>query len=763
MIFLDALCRKRPLIQVVCVLGALLLFTSASACEPYAETDWLVVADPLAAPVKPTDCAMVEQTPPDFSWPHSAPGARYEFSLTGPDGKTATVQTEHNWVLWPERLAEGSYIWQVRAIERDGKTTLAGHPRRFTVSQHAVPFVVPDWRSLYERARQRPHPRALPLDEERLAWMGALLNERRSGVAALYENVGNHMRNALPCEPDKSASKGQILADVHDETKQAQSAVLAWTISKRQDFLADAKRRVLNLARWDPEGATGLASEDESAGQIAQTLALAYDFLYAALTSGERIVLIDVLARRQDDIVRALAAPGGLEKMPYNSHGDEVLARTAAISAILAGDCAQSESWFRESVPLYFHFISPWGGEDGGFGNGTAYSLWVTGEAVLNWNILRWTTGVDLSQKAWVRNYARYLAYFLPPGTPNATFGDGAEDAPSEYWARYIKAYSRAAPSPLARWYARQFFGEDASRIDFLLAPREKKGLIVFPGLADAAYFPSIGGVAMHSDLQDRDRTSIYFKSSPYGSYNHSHADQNSFVINARGRALAIDSGYYDAYHSPHWEEWYTQTLAHNAITFDGGKGQTLHAKAATGKIVQFSHQAKFDITTGDATLAYGGQLRKAIRSLVYLRPGTVLVFDSLESAVPRRWEWNIHALNPIVRASDNRIEIHNGDTTLCIDLHATQSMIFSQTDQFTKPPRDTRKPQWHGRFSATQPSRRIEIAAVLSVDCAASPAYSVRKAATQGWNVNDGNTTIRFDGSLSSVVDTVSNSPSPP
>ena len=40
----------------------------------------------------------------------------------------------------------------------------------------------------------------------------------------------------------------------------------------------------------------------------------------------------------------------------------------------------------------------------------------------------------------------------------------------------------------------------------------------------------------MHSSLSDPNRLSIFFKSSPYGSYNHSHADQNSFVIHHRGR-----------------------------------------------------------------------------------------------------------------------------------------------------------------------------------------------------------------------------------
>ena len=40
-----------------------------------------------------------------------------------------------------------------------------------------------------------------------------------------------------------------------------------------------------------------------------------------------------------------------------------------------------------------------------------------------------------------------------------------------------------------------------------------------FPeGTPNAAVFPVIGWAAMHSDLRDPRRTSVYFKSSPYGS-----------------------------------------------------------------------------------------------------------------------------------------------------------------------------------------------------------------------------------------------------
>src|SRR5207244_2887962 len=221
---------------------------------------------------------------------------------------------------------------------------------------------------------------------------------------------------------------------------------------------------------------------------------------------------------------------------------------------------------------------------------------------------------------------------------PVGAFGDGAEQALTEAWARFGKAYTLFAPTPLGRWYASQLSGEDPRGFALLLAPPADTSPAPYPaGTPDAALFPSIGWTAMHSSLQDPARVSVYFKSSRYGSYNHSHADQNSFVVNAGGQRLAIESGYYDDYMTSHWWQWYKQTRAQNAITFDGGQGQVVYEESGAlgpGVITGYAHQAGYDVVTGDATQAYGGALTRAQRSLVYLRPNLILVYDALASGV---------------------------------------------------------------------------------------------------------------------------------
>jgi hypothetical protein len=397
-------------------------------------------------------------------------------------------------------------------------------------------------------------------------------------------------------------------------------------------------------------------------------------------------------------------------------------------------------------------WTSPWGGADGGFGNGSAQAQWDTGSNLIAWSILRNAAGIDIAKKEWVRNYARYIAYMLPPGTPAGLFGDGLEQPLKEIWARIGKAYTALAPSPLGLWYAGQLGGEDATRMELMLAPRLEAKRAPFPeGTPNGAVFPSIGWVAMHSDLADQQRTSIYFKSSPYGSYNHSHADQNSFVVNDKGKRLAIASGYYDNFRTPHWSDWYKQTRATNAITFDGGKGEGSDGRQFTGEVTRFETTPAYDYAVGHAEKAYDGALTRARRTLVYLRPNLLVVYDALASSAPRTWEWNLHALKRMDPASARSVHVANGDAQMCVEMLASPGVAFNQTDRFSVAPQkssmNASEPnQWHGTFATTAKSEDAEFVALLRIgsDCGAKGADAASAARIAGgWEVKAGGRTI--------------------
>lgn len=177
------------------------------------------------------------------------------------------------------------------------------------------------------------------------------------------------------------------------------------------------------------------------------------------------------------------------------------------------------------------------------------------------------------------------------------------------------------------------------------------------------------GMTAMHSSITSQDRISLYFRSGKYGSYNHMHADQNSFIIEAFGERLAIKSGFYDSYHSTHDSNFTRTTFAHNSITYDNGTGQLDDSMNANGNTEAFVTTNDFDAVVGNATKAYNGGINKFLRSIIYIRPGVYVVIDDLEAKTGETasFEWALNAPSNTMVTTEGGSEatITNGNAVL--------------------------------------------------------------------------------------------------
>jgi hypothetical protein len=712
---------------------------AAAACNE--ASDFLVRSDPTVTPVLPLDCSTTTQTPPEFAWPPQDGSNTYTLELTHPDGRTESRETTHSWVLWDRALAPGTYSWRVKVA---GAVRDVSRPRTFTIAADAVPFVLPSGDKLVETAHAARRPRTWSADPTHP--LAAVRSKRAAAWNDLVNEVENKMPAAVQPEPN-ATSQGSNYDDTVAEQKRTLGAALAWAVTRENRFGRDATRRLLAQAGWSATGPISYANNDMANRTVAWTLALGYDWMHDRLSADEKAqILAAIRARTQPmyaDVVPRLAT------YPYDSHGNVTLVIVAAIAALTAGDIPEADAWLRDTLPVAVLWTSPWGLQDGGFANGTAQMFWDTGSNLPAWYVLRNAAGVDLAKKEWVRNHARFMAYFAPPGAPAGNFGDGQELELGELSSRVSKALARFVRDPLADWYARAHKAEDASRIELLLSPAVDLGGSSLPQrVPDGAYFPSVGWVAMHSRLSDPQRTSVYFKSSPYGSYNHAHADQNGFVIDHKGVRLAMATGYYDGYKTPHWSDWYKQTRAANAITFDGGQGQGVNGREFAGRIARFESTPRYDYAIGRAEKAYGGALTQAKRTLVYLRPGVVLVRDELASDKPRAWEWNIHAAQRMEPAGERSVTLRNGDARMCVQMLSGPEARFAQTDRFDAAPSGKEMPnQWHGRFTAAQPSNAAEFLVLMRVgsECRGPSATATR--AGKGWRVQVDGASIALSG----------------
>lgn len=720
-------------------------------------SDWLDSRKPDDASPFPVDGAETLQTPPDFRWVFRTEAVRYELQVGNAQGAMSTYQSAYNWFTPDSLFKPGAYRWRVRAMDGKGTTPTGWSSwRAFSVSENATALLLPPADRLGSRLVQAGHPRAFPAGAE-LASLKALLNgERAKDWGRLLDRVRKETGKLIPEEPrqplnlisdrDAWAAALQALPNlIRPSLTLTAEAAFAWRMTGDPVFLAEAKRRALQLANWNPAGVTGWQSQDQMTREFGYVLALTYDWLYPDLNESERTLLAKAAFARLKDIDAHIdGAAHSLARHPVDSHGWTALSVAAAMSSLLAGDVAGADRLSEKLIPWYYNSISPWGGQDGGHANGTAYGVWTFQDTAIAWDILRHAVGVDPADKTWSKGMVAFLAYMLPPGAPQNVFGDGSEERPV---MQVAKRFMRRVDDPLARWYERNTFGEDGSEIWLLMAPYGSTDRIALPeGTGNARAFPSVGMVAMHSDLSARNRISVYFKSSPYGSYNHSHADQNGFVVHAHGKPVLMASGYYDYYGSPHWQGWYKQTRAHNAITFDGGQGQGVDSREATGRIVQFVSTPDIDAVTGDASRAYAGGMTTALRTLVYIRPGELIVIDRLKSVQPRTWEWNAHATEAFKVRGAGQVSVMDGEReTMCVDMLQPVQATFRQDNRFTVQPVNDKPPQWNGIFSIPKPVHDMLFVTRLSLDCQASDT-KVEDRGAAGISVSTGSHRIDVD-----------------
>ncbi|MBE9610911.1 heparinase II/III domain-containing protein [Chitinilyticum piscinae] len=252
----------------------------------------------------------------------------------------------------------------------------------------------------------------------------------------------------------------------------------------------------------------------------------------------------------------------------------------------------------------------------------------------------------------------------------------------------------------------------------------DSKGLAGPDNRSTSALFESVGQVTMHSDLTDKNRTTIHFRSSPYGAINHGHADQNAFTVGSQGSALLISSGVYDYYFSPHAQAWYRQTKASNALTYDGGIGQQAERwYAATGKIRAYMDGGDFTITTGDATRAYDpATIQRVLRTLVYLKDNLLLVHDDASASKPVSWEWNFHTQEAASAAGgpQGMIAVQRGQAKLCMQQLAGSPLTkLAQTDQYpVNPSTSGWTPTHHAVWSVATPGTSFESLVLIDIGC---------------------------------------------
>jgi len=240
----------------------------------------------------------------------------------------------------------------------------------------------------------------------------------------------------------------------------------------------------------------------------------------------------------------------------------------------------------------------------------------------------------------------------------------------------------------------------------------------------------------------DEDAAYFFFKASDRFTA-HQHLDAGHFVIYKRAELLG-DGGHYDGFGSAHDVNYHLRTIAHNTILVrdpsegwpgiragkvtanDGGQHHNWphHNGAVTdpaawqkdkelydiAEIIAFEDAGAYLYVAADCTRAYSpSKLDYFTRQIVYLRPGTFVVFDRVRSKEAEfKKTFLLQAMKKPTRQGDNLV-VTNGKGRLFIQslLPADSSVRLVSGDDLYKIAGRSYRPS---RNTGAAPECRIEI-----------------------------------------------------
>jgi hypothetical protein len=679
-------------------------------------------------PYAPADGQVVEVTPPPFIWVPVKKADAYvlqvSISSAFPADATLTFAGLRRSVFVPqEPLAPGKWFWRYGVETSDG--TVFGRARPFTVPEDARPFPFPKWDEVIRRV-PKSRPRLFfsgeRLEHVRRLAQGELKPTIDSLVAACEREVDKELvaePGYRPKGPDYGPWAVNVMRTTRPPMDVMEKCALAYLVTGNERLGLEAKRRLEHFFSWDPEGPTSFFAYDEPPMWMMMRGTRAYDWTSDLFTPDERTAIeANMRVRAAQFLKRLEQLP--FESRPYDSHAGRLPGFLGECALSFIHEWPEAKEWLRYATLLYATSYPAWGGDDGGWQEGPGYWGAYMRFALHYVVALREATGVDLMQKPFFASTPYYGLYTATPYHQHSPFGDGQTGSPRGL-GTLMYVFSTLTQNPYFRWHAETSnarIGADVLSLATYDPKLEARSPLELP---QARGFPSVGLASFHTALGDKENdVSFLMRSSPYGGVSHGHADQNAYVVEAFGRGLAIATGYYPWYGSPHHHQWTRATKAVNSILVDE-QGQTPRRWDAKGELTAFSAADSsdgYDYAEAEAAPAYLERMERFRRHVVHVRPGLFVMFDDLRAPQPARFQWLLHAYHRIdVDEASRILRVENAPAAMDVHLLLPERVTFSQTDRYDPEPESTKgrwENTWHLTAGTVSPARAAQFLTVL-------------------------------------------------
>lgn len=693
---------------------------------------------------RPADGAAARLNPPSFIWLHEPEASTYalQWSRQKDFDKDAVTASHLVWNTYTHHEAwpAGTYWWRYRFATKEGKTSNWSKVRSVIVPPGATAMPMPT--RLQQRERiPSGHPRLFLRPEDLPKLREVAQGREKKRFEALQAAADQVMAAGPTPEPEHLGSardkeNAEMVkywwpnrVQTEKACMEAETLAFVYLLTGDKKYGEAARRWVLHLASWDPDGPTNFRLNCEAGKPMLFRPARAYDWAWDMFTEADRRVIHEITRRRlQDAWVSGEVGRGvGHLNSPYSSHGNRIWHKIGEAGIVFLGEMPEAETWLDYALNKFYACYPVWSDDDGGWHEGVSYWSGYMSKAVWWLQAAQAALDIDGLKKPFFAQVGDYPLYVTPPHSPNSGFGDLSFRPPSggiggfmEYHIRMKGSQPGGDQAAYWRWWTEQWgMKSEAGILGFLYAANlpEKPAAKAPMDLPQSKIFHGIGVASLHTTLRDaREDIHLLFKSSPFGTQSHGHNPHNSFQLNAYGESLLTTCVYRDLHGSKFHYGWAHSTVAHNAVLVNG-EGQIKHTAAPHGRIIDSRLTPEYDYVAGEAAAAYGGRLERYLRHILFVKSGQpfIVIYDDLQAKEPSTFQFMLHALKEFAVSPDiSSIQVEQPGAGVVAQYLSPTPLAFRQWHGYNPPPNKDTPMQWHVEAATTEKCNELGMLTVL-------------------------------------------------
>lgn len=467
---------------------------------------------------------------------------------------------------------------------------------------------------------------------------------------------------------------------------------LAYLMTGEKKYADKVKNLLLEIIKLDNSGNEEMLARrpawraDLGVAHKAYLSAIAFDAVYNILSHGERKQIAEGLNRLflEPCLGDWITEPTRIHSL--NSMGHNWWTSCVCMGGILAlslqNELPEAKAGVEavyEALPQWFDFAGdvlqhkPKSFDDnGGMYESLSYASFGLQEAL---QFLLAYKHVYPNQKLveipQLKNLPDYFMHVCYPRTGmlyNLNFGDSHKNVAAE--GTMMLLYALGMRNDNILWYINQV--EQGQHRDgyFLNRPM---GLLYTPELKSAPELPQTSNSRMFADFGwatmrtswEKDATMLAVKSG--FTWNHSHADANSFVIFHKGTDIIKDAGNC-WYPNPAYRDYFFQSQAHNVVLFDGegqSKEQQYHGSPLRGELHHLLDAGNIKYILVNGTGPYSDRFSRNFRHFLWM-DDVIYVIDDLKTHETGTFQWLWHPGGEMKKRGAD-FNVTNGQSSVAI------------------------------------------------------------------------------------------------